>query len=353
MDWVSVFIAVGAVHSVLLALYAGAAARRKASHTWLATLFALLAVAVTAILITHRTEGAVERIAVMVEEAAAWFVGPILFAYVHDAIDRPLAPRQLALHLTVPALVTLIQTVTMLLTLWWPLPWAVVLYLSGYSLASAIAFARGRRSNDRSARGFWWPIGTLSTMFAIHAGQALRLAAPEAGRDAVPMIGALAASLALLILLLTLASRGGGGPRYARSALGRDELQSAYDALVRTLDGPPPLYLRLDLSLGELSAAANVPAHHASQAISEIGGGSFYELLTARRVAEAQRRLVDAGNANVAVEALGMESGFRSRSAFYAAFKAATGVTPAEFRRQGGQIVSRTPGLDQDARSKR
>lgn len=352
MGWVSVFIAVGAVHAALLALYAGAAARRKASHTWLATLFALLAVVVTAILITHRTDGAVERIVVMVEDAAAWFVGPVLFAYLNDAIDRPLSRPWLGAHLAIPALVVVGQTGAMLLTPWWPPPWAVVFYQAAYSIVGAIVFVRGRRETDRTARGFWWPLGTLATMFAIHAGQTLRFVAPAAAQNAVPLIGALAASLVLLTLLVVLAGRAGGGPRYARSALGLDELKRIYDALTRALDGPPPLHLRLDLNLADLSAAANVPAHHASQAISEIGGGSFYDLLTRRRVAEAQHRLLDTRNANVAVEALGMESGFRSRSAFYAAFKAATGVTPAEFRRRGGQIVSGTAGADQDARTK-
>ena len=134
------------------------------------------------------------------------------------------------------------------------------------------------------------------------------------------------------------------GPRYARSALKRGELEDIHGALLRALDGPPALYLKLDLTLAQLSASAGVAAHHASQAISEISGGSFYDLLTARRVAEAQRRLLDPANAQVAVDVLGTEAGFRSRSAFYAAFKAATGATPAEYRKSGGKIVSMTPG---------
>jgi AraC-like DNA-binding protein len=161
--------------------------------------------------------------------------------------------------------------------------------------------------------------------------------------DAVPLLGAVGASLILLAVLLTQARRA-TGPRYARSTLKRPELERMYAALGRALDGPPPLYLNIDLNLAQLSAAAGIPAHHASQALSEIGEISFYDLLTARRVADARRRLLDPANAQVSVDVLGTESGFRSRSAFYAAFKAATGAAPAEFRRTGGKIVSGTPG---------
>jgi AraC-like DNA-binding protein len=66
------------------------------------------------------------------------------------------------------------------------------------------------------------------------------------------------------------------------------------------------------------------------------GNTSFNELVGRLRVEEAQRLLLDPSNAGVAVEPLGMEAGFRSRSAFYAAFRGQTGLSPAEFRKQGG-----------------
>jgi AraC-like DNA-binding protein len=267
----------------------------------------------------------------------------VLYAYIRDAIDRPLARPALVLHFGACAAFIVIYTLVLFATPWPQAQWALPLYELGYSIAGAYAFARGRRAADRSARGYWWPIGSLAVMFSIHAAQALRFISPRAAEDAVPLIGALAASLVLLALLLSQAQRV-AGPRYARSSLSRDQLERIYATLQRTLDGPPPLYLNLNLSLAQLSTAASVPAHHASQAISEVGGGSFYDMLTARRVTEAQRRLLAPDNANVSVDALGTESGFRSRSAFYAAFKAATGATPAEFRKRGGTIVSGTAG---------
>ena len=277
------------------------------------------------------------------EGAAAWLAGPVLYAYMRDAIDRPLPPRALALHFGVCAVLIVTYTLTQLTTPWQQAQWAVAPYELCYSIASAYAFARGRRATDSSARGFWWPIVSLAVMFSVHAGQLVRFFEPHRAEDVVPLIGAFAASLILLALLVSQAQRV-AGPRYARSPLKRDELERIHAVLQRTLDGPPPLYLDLNLNLAQLSAATNVPAHHASQAISEIGGGSFYDMLTARRVAEAQRRLLAPENAQVSVDVLGTESGFRSRSAFYTAFKAATGATPAEYRKRGGAIVSGTLG---------
>jgi len=344
VDWTALFIGIGATHAVMLTAYAAVSARRRSGHTWLASLFAILAIAVTTILITHRTEGLAESIAIVIENAAAWLVGPVLYAHTRDAIDKPLPHGALAAHFGVAAAAIAATTAITFLASWaWMVQWTIVGYEVVYSTASAIVFARGRRPSDRSARGYWWPLATLVVMFSLHAGQAVRLFAPRAGLDAVPLMGALSASLILLVLVLTQAQRV-AGPRYARSSLKREELERISAALAAALDGPPALYLNLDLTLAQLSAAAGVPAHHASQAISEIGGGSFYDLLTARRVEDAKRRLLDPANAQVAVDVLGTESGFRSRSAFYAAFKAATGVAPAEFRKSGGKIVSGTAG---------
>jgi AraC-like DNA-binding protein len=347
VDWVSLLIGIGAAHAIMLSVFAGVAAQRRSGHAWLATLFAILAITVTAILVTHRTEGFVESIAMLIEGVGAWAVGPVLYAFVRNAIDRPLAPRELTAHFSACAALVALYTLGVLLTPWPAVQWTAPAYELGYSLLSAVTFARGRRTADRSARGYWWPLAALALMFAVHAGQAMRLLAPELANDVVPLLGALGASLILLAMLVSQAQRL-TGPRYARSALSRAELEGVYAALQRTLDGPPQLYLDLNLSLAQLSAAAGAQAHHASQALSEIGGVSFYELLTARRVADAQRRLLDPANSQVAVDVLGVESGFRSRSAFYSAFKAATGATPAEYRRTAGKIVSRTLGKDHE-----
>lgn len=345
MDWALVFIAVGVAHALLLACYAAVSARRGSWHAWIATLFALLAVAMTAILVTHRTEGWTESIAIAFEEAASWFVGPVLFAFLRVATDRPLSRRWISVIFGAAGVLVLAELVIMFMFGVMPPPWLVVAYLACYSLAGAVTFAR-HRTDARTARAFWWPVAALVLMFSIHAAQIVRMAAPEAGQDAVPVISAMGASLILLAVLLAQARTGDGktGPRYARSTLTRPELERIHTALIGALNGPPPLYRKLDLSLADLSAAAGVPAHHASQALSEVGRATFYELVTQRRLAEAQQRLLEPANANVAVEALGMEAGFRSRSAFYAAFKSATGLTPAEFRRRGGEIMSKTAG---------
>ena len=101
------------------------------------------------------------------------------------------------------------------------------------------------------------------------------------------------------------------------------------------------------MSLSELARRADVPVRHLSQAISEAGGTSFNALITGRRLQAAKTLLEDPLNGAVAVEALGLEAGFRSRSAFYAAFRKTTGLTPVQYRdRAAGENVSSPFGSD-------
>src|SRR5262245_26321788 len=103
---------------MMLSVFAGVAAQRRSGHSWLATLFAILAIVVTAILVTHRTEGLVESIALVIEGAAAWAVGPTLYAYVRDAMDRPLAPAELGWHFGACAVLIAAYTIALMLTPW-------------------------------------------------------------------------------------------------------------------------------------------------------------------------------------------------------------------------------------------
>jgi AraC-like DNA-binding protein len=63
---------------------------------------------------------------------------------------------------------------------------------------------------------------------------------------------------------------------------------------------------------------------------------SFTDLIAHYRVSDAQRLLGDEAFAPYSILAIGYEAGFNSKSAFYAAFKKATGMTPTAYRQQHG-----------------
>lgn len=59
---------------------------------------------------------------------------------------------------------------------------------------------------------------------------------------------------------------------------------------------------------------------------------SFFDYVNRHRVKEAKRLLSAPENASVTVLAIGLDVGFGSKSAFNAAFKKATGLTPTQYR---------------------
>ncbi|MCH3882435.1 MULTISPECIES: helix-turn-helix transcriptional regulator [Tenacibaculum] len=59
---------------------------------------------------------------------------------------------------------------------------------------------------------------------------------------------------------------------------------------------------------------------------------SFIEYMNELRVKQAKKLLTDSNYNQYTITAVGLESGFKSRSTFYTVFKKHTGKTPAEFR---------------------
>jgi AraC-like DNA-binding protein len=58
------------------------------------------------------------------------------------------------------------------------------------------------------------------------------------------------------------------------------------------------------------------------------------------RVAKAADELTDPAEQRTSIDAIALGCGFRSRSAFYEAFRRERGVNPGEFRKQAGTRLS-------------
>lgn len=121
----------------------------------------------------------------------------------------------------------------------------------------------------------------------------------------------------------------GDAPAYAKSPLGEAQRRRIRRKLETSLR-QQALYKRSDLTLRVLSEALNESPHYVSQVISQDLGTSFYELLNGCRIGEAKRLLRESPDETVL--AIAMNVGFNSKSAFHAAFRRCTGVTPTEFR---------------------
>ncbi|UFZ03446.1 helix-turn-helix domain-containing protein [Bradyrhizobium ontarionense] len=95
------------------------------------------------------------------------------------------------------------------------------------------------------------------------------------------------------------------------------------------------IYRQEGLSIGGLAARLNVPEYRLRQAINEgLGHRNFNAFLNRYRIDEAKAALSDPTQRDVPVLTIAIDAGFQSIGPFNRAFKAATGVTPTEFRRQ-------------------
>ncbi|MDH2349168.1 helix-turn-helix domain-containing protein [Bradyrhizobium sp. SSUT112] len=112
-------------------------------------------------------------------------------------------------------------------------------------------------------------------------------------------------------------------------------------------------YRQEGLAIGALAARLHVPEHRLRQAINEgLGYRNFNAFLNRYRIEDAKLALSDVTQREVPVLTIAMDAGFQSIGPFNRAFKAETGMTPTEFRREA---LSRPetdcdPGINQPRR---
>jgi AraC-like DNA-binding protein len=94
------------------------------------------------------------------------------------------------------------------------------------------------------------------------------------------------------------------------------------------------IYLRQDLTLYDLSRAFDASPRAISTCINQHFRNNFTEWVNNFRVNTTRARLKDPSYRHLSIEGIGMESGFKSRSAMYAAFKKQTGHSPGFFRKE-------------------
>jgi len=90
-----------------------------------------------------------------------------------------------------------------------------------------------------------------------------------------------------------------------------------------------------DLSLDDIADMAGFSKYHFSRLFKEFAGMSFYKYLNARRIAFAERLLLDP---TINVTEVAVRSGFNSISAFMRMFKIVKGCTPTQFRNLNDRI---------------
>ena len=109
-----------------------------------------------------------------------------------------------------------------------------------------------------------------------------------------------------------------------------DPLAETAESIIEYLQAEKP-YLNPDFDLEDIEEALDIPKHHIIYCFAYILDKKFTSYRSWIRVEHA-KELLKAGTADtLSIDGIGSQSGFPSRSSFYATFKAETGMTPSQY----------------------
>lgn len=123
------------------------------------------------------------------------------------------------------------------------------------------------------------------------------------------------------------------GERYSRSGLGRDQLDSHLARLHGHMADKKP-YLDKEFNIQQLSEQTGISKNHLSQILNQGLSKNFHEYINELRVEEVKRLLVDENYSHLTINAIGLQAGYKSKSAFNTNFKRTTGKTPVQWKQQ-------------------
>ena len=90
-------------------------------------------------------------------------------------------------------------------------------------------------------------------------------------------------------------------------------------------------YLYPDFALEDIEEALDIPKHHITYCFAYILNKKFTAYRSWIRVEHAKELLKGGSADSLSIDGIGSQSGFPSRSSFYATFKAETGMTPSQY----------------------
>lgn len=93
-------------------------------------------------------------------------------------------------------------------------------------------------------------------------------------------------------------------------------------------------FLNENMSLKNLAEKLDSNTNLVSKLINSETGTNFNDYLNQKRIIIAKDRLIDNKYSHLTIEAIGLSVGFKSKSAFYTAFKKHTSTSPSMFMKQ-------------------
>ena len=121
--------------------------------------------------------------------------------------------------------------------------------------------------------------------------------------------------------------------KYRNSPLNGQEASKVLDALEDVFN-TRKLYLKNDLTLGEMAETLSVSPRVLSQVINQHTGKNFSEYINNFRIEEAKQLLTDPDMEGEKITAIAFDCGFSNITSFNQTFKSHTLLTPTQFRKQ-------------------
>ncbi len=162
--------------------------------------------------------------------------------------------------------------------------------------------------------------------------------APISAGNAAGLLG-----FVFLVALAELALSGRGGfvplPQPRRPAPADppegDAAETVLLERLRRLMESEKAYRQEGLAIAGLAAQLAVPEYRLRRLINQrLGHRNFSSFVNGYRLAEVRAALADLAQAEVPIITIALDAGFQSLGPFNRAFKAATGMTPTDYRRQ-------------------
>jgi len=93
-------------------------------------------------------------------------------------------------------------------------------------------------------------------------------------------------------------------------------------------------YLDVNISLNDIASTFAITAGYLSKLINTHTEKNFSDYINQQRINVAKKMIENPQFNHYKIESIGLESGFKSKSNFYSAFKKFTGQTPAQYRKE-------------------
>lgn len=109
-----------------------------------------------------------------------------------------------------------------------------------------------------------------------------------------------------------------------------DPFYTVSTTIQKYLDEKKP-FLNPEFEMSTIALDLNIPQNQVSYCIKYIMGTKLSHLKADLRIQHTLKLLENGSNSALTIEAIGKQSGFKTRSHFYTAFKEKTGFTPSEY----------------------